>query len=389
MVAWRWQDFATDGDGTIPINGKPAMTPRAARRWSRVHKWSSLICTISSLLLCLTGLPLIFKDELSPDPAIEAVDTTAPRPSFQAMATAAEAERPGEVVPYLFFDREKPIVKVPTAAATTSDPGSFHYKVFDTRTGRALHASQPNEGFLYIVLRLHIDLFAGVKGTLFLGGMGLLLTASIVSGIVLYGPFSRRLAFGEVRKRSQRLRWLDLHNLLGMITAAWFVMVTFTGVINTLAAPIGLAWQANQLGEMQSQSKGTAHSGAFASIDKVLDEVTAAVPGMKITTLAFPGTPFSTPNHFAVFLSGNTPLTSRILKPALVDAYDGHVVAVRDMPWYATTLFMSQPLHFGDYGGLPLKIIWAILDVVTIVILMSGLYLWVVKARQTARQPAA
>ena len=174
-----------------------------------------------------------------------------------------------------------------------------------------------------------------------------------------------------------------------MITAAWFVMVTFTGVINTLAAPIGLAWQANQLGEMQSQSKGTAHSGAFASIDKVLDEVTAAVPGMKITTLAFPGTPFSTPNHFAVFLSGNTPLTSRILKPALVDAYDGHVVAVRDMPWYATTLFMSQPLHFGDYGGLPLKIIWAILDVVTIVILMSGLYLWVVKARQTARQPAA
>jgi len=33
-------------------------------------------------------------------------------------------------------------------------------------------------------------------------------------------------------------------------------------------------------------------------------------------------------------------------------------------------------LHFGDYGGLPLKIIWALLDLVTITVLGSGLYLW-------------
>ena len=46
------------------------------------------------------------------------------------------------------------------------------------------------------------------------------------------------------------------------------------------------------------------------------------------------------------------------------------------MPWYVTALLVSQPLHFGDYGGLPLKILWAALDVVTILVLVSGLYLW-------------
>ena len=46
------------------------------------------------------------------------------------------------------------------------------------------------------------------------------------------------------------------------------------------------------------------------------------------------------------------------------------------MPWYAKVLFLSQPLHFGDYGGLPLKIIWALFDLVTIFVLASGLYLW-------------
>jgi uncharacterized iron-regulated membrane protein len=37
--------------------------------------------------------------------------------------------------------------------------------------------------------------------------------------------------------------------------------------------------------------------------------------------------------------------------------------------------------QLGDYGGLPLKIVWALLDVVTIVVLGSGLYLWWVRRR--------
>lgn len=119
----------------------------------------------------------------------------------------------------------------------------------------------------------------------------------------------------------------------------------------------------------------------MAPVDLVLARVRAAAPDMRVMTLAFPGTPFSTPTHYAAFLTGDTPLTSRILKPAIVDATSGEVVAMRDMPWYATALFVSQPLHFGDYGGMPLKIIWAILDVITIIILVSGLYLWIDKWR--------
>ncbi|MBR0955866.1 PepSY-associated TM helix domain-containing protein [Bradyrhizobium japonicum] len=358
------------------------MTARRLRWWSWVHKWSSLICTIFALLLCLTGLPLIFHEELGPNPAIDKVAAPGIRASVDTMIAEALAERPGEVVPYLFYDREKPIVKIPTAGSMTSAPDTFFYKVFDVRTGKALSADQPNEGFIYVMLRLHADLFAGIKGMLFLGGMGLLLTASIVSGMVLYGPFARRLRFGEIRKRqSNRLRWLDLHNLLGIITLAWFGIVTLTGVINTLAAPIELMWQSNQLLDMAAQNRGQAQGDRKAPVDLVLANVRAAVPGMTVTTLAFPGSPFSTPTHYAAFLTGDTPLTSRILKPAIIDAASGEVVVVRDMPWYATALFVSQPLHFGDYGGLPLKIIWATLDIVTIFILISGLYLWLAKWR--------
>jgi uncharacterized iron-regulated membrane protein len=54
----------------------------------------------------------------------------------------------------------------------------------------------------------------------------------------------------------------------------------------------------------------------------------------------------------------------------------GEFTDTRDLPWHGQTLLLSQPLHFGDYGGLPLKILWAILDIITIIVLGSGLYLW-------------
>src|SRR3546814_11980216 len=62
--------------------------------------------------------------------------------------------------------------------------------------------------------------------SLFLALMGLLFVIAIVSGVVLYGPFMKKLSFGTVRKhRSTRLKWLDLHNLLGAVTLVWATVV--------------------------------------------------------------------------------------------------------------------------------------------------------------------
>ena len=60
-------------------------------------------------------------------------------------------------------------------------------------------------------------------------------------------------------------------------------------------------------------------------------------------------------------------------------AANGHFEGLRQMPWYTKILALSRPLHFGDYGGLPLKLIWAVLDIITIVVIGSGLFLWLKK----------
>lgn len=298
-------------------------------------------------------------------------------PSITSILAEAQSNRPDEQILYLFFDQEDPLLMVSSAASPTALPDDFWYQVFDLRTGNKLNIAQPNEGFMYILLRLHVDMFAGLPGMLFLGFMALLMLVAIVSGIVLYGPFMRKLPFGSLRSdKGNRTYWLDLHNLLGIVTVVWLFVVGLTGAINTLATPIERMWQATELAEMVASQEVEQVANQFASVDLIKRNAEAALVNMNIMTIAMPNTPFASPHHFGVYAVGSTPVTSRLLTPALMNAYSGELDVVRELPIYAKTLFISQPLHFGDYGGLPLKILWALLDILTIGVLVSGLYLW-------------
>jgi uncharacterized iron-regulated membrane protein len=269
----------------------------------------------------------------------------------------------------------------------TSDPENNKVIAVDARTAEVLAEPKFNEGFMYVMFKLHVDLFAGLAGTLFLGLMGLLLVAAIVSGVVVYAPFMRRLDFGTVRRdRTPRIKWLDLHNLLGIVTLMWAFVVGLTGVINTLADPIFKLWQVDQMAEMVAPYQDKPAPAQFGSLQQAVANAQQLEPNMTIGFVAFPGTPFSSKHHYAVFMRGDTPLTARTFKPVLVDAVTAQVTDSRTLPWYATTLLISQPLHFGDYGGLPLKILWALLDVITIIVLGSGLYLWLKKGKREVEQ---
>src|SRR3546814_19643172 len=96
--------------------------------------------------------------------------------------------------------------------------------------------------------------------------MGFLFALSIISGVVLYAPFMRKLDFGTVRRqRSRRLKWLDLHNLLGIVIAVRAVIVALTGVLNTLERPLYETLQAGPLALMTLPSHGLPPPARFGS----------------------------------------------------------------------------------------------------------------------------
>jgi uncharacterized iron-regulated membrane protein len=359
----------------------------AIRRWYLVHRWTSLVCTVFLLMLCLTGLPLIFHDEIDRATG-QAASLAGPASSGQAagllpldaMLAKARAERPRDVPLFMAFSNDGPLTTVTTGPSPDVAAGQMTLHLFDRRTGMAAGArGATGGGVIGFLLELHTDLFLGVKGMLLLAAMGALFVAALVSGTVLYAPFMRKLHFGTLRVgRSRRLQWLDAHNLVGIVALAWMTVVGVTGTVNALVDPITKLWQRSELAAM---THAYAHRPAlpparYGSLDRAMAAARRAAPGMAPQFIAFPGGAFSSRHHYAVFFQGATPLTQYLLTTALVDAETGAVTAVRPMPWYFKALSMSRPLHFGDYGGLPLKLLWAALDLCAIAALGSGLYLW-------------
>lgn len=365
------------------------MRTTTIRRWSFVHTWTSLICTLFLLMLAITGLPLIFHHELEhllgEAPELREMPADIPHLDLQQLVSAAERHRPDEVVQYFGWEADEPngVVAI-TAATAGTEPNSSYTFMLDARTGEAVEMPAANGGLMMFFLRMHVDMFAGLPGKLFLAFMGIMFIVAIISGVVLYAPFMRRLEFAQVRHdRSSRTRWLDLHNLIGVVTLSWALVVGITGVVSACADLLIEAWRAESLATMLEPYQDDPPLTARAPASNLLKIATQAAPGMQPDFIAFPGTRFSSEHHYSVFMNGSSHLTSHLYTPVLIDAQTLEVTAVGGRPWYMDALGLSQPLHFGDYGGRPMQVLWAILDVLTIIVLGSGLYLWWVRRRGT------
>jgi uncharacterized iron-regulated membrane protein len=371
------------------------MTARSVKWWSRVHKWTSLICTLFLLMLCLTGLPLIFHDEIDDlfksEASARDLPADTPQAPLSKLIEAAKARYPQRFVQVLNWDDDRAnVINVFLSTTPEAPPGQRFLKLsFDSRTAELIGEDAQQGGVMHAIRIIHRDMFLGLPGELFLGVMGLLFVLAIVSGVVLYPPFMRRLEFGAVRRTGAlRVKWLDMHNLIGAVILVWVTAVGVTGVINTISLPLFNAWRAQVMPELIAPHLGKPPLAKLADVDDAVATARRALDGNIPASIVLPTEArFATPRHFIVWTKGSTPITSRLFTPALIDAETGKLATARGLPWYLRALQVSRPLHFGDYGGLPLKIIWALLDLATIVVLGSGIYLWLGKRKSAS--PAA
>ena len=216
---------------------------------------------------------------------------------------------------------------------------------------------------------------------------------SLLSGLVVYAPYARRVAFGLVRRgRGARILQVDLHDFIGAVVLGWALVVTATGFLlgfSTLA--IGV-WQATELSELRTRAEGMAPVDARrppVDIDRVFAAARASAdPGWNVVTAIFPGTQFSTPRHYTVLLNGSEGIDKRLFRVAAIDAVTGEVAAAVQLPGYLKAITLSEPLHFGDCGGLPLKLLWTACTWLTLFITANGAWLWWDRRRRRRRVAA-
>ncbi|MCY1511921.1 PepSY-associated TM region [compost metagenome] len=373
----------------LPAPSPPPARAVRSKAWYQVHKWTSLACTLFMLVVCVSGLPLIFHDEivdwLDARPSWPDIAPGAPAPSLDSLVAQTLQRYPAHRIAEVEVVRDPPSVTMALAPGREAPFGTSSIRLqYDARSGLlqqsvASDEEGPGTRFITVMTRLHIDFYAGLPGQLYLGFMALLFAVAVISGAVLYHPYMKKTPFGTVRaRRAPRLKWLDLHNLLGVVTLVWVLMMGVTGAIHELAVPLFRYWLSNDVRAAVAAGGGGQPSGPsqLASVQQAYATAQAAAAGRVVESLRFPDAGLGLPHHYLLWAKGETPLATHLFDGVLVDARTGRLAAVLEMPWYLRVLQFSRPLHYGDTAGLPLKLIWAALDLIAIVILGSGLYLW-------------
>ncbi|MBK6661148.1 MAG: PepSY domain-containing protein [Proteobacteria bacterium] len=131
-------------------------------------------------------------------------------------------------------------------------------------------------------------------------------------------------------RRAPRVKWLDYHNLVGIVTVAWVLVVALTGVVNTLSTPIIERWKSHELQDLIAPHAGQAPPAGRSSLDAAVRAALPSVPTCPAVR-RLPGGAFSTP-RITQCSCAVTPLTTHLYAPVLVDAASSELVGMRTMP---------------------------------------------------------
>ena len=194
-----------------------------------LHAWGGMVFSWLLIPIFITGSIAVFEPEVSHwmRPEINAARISASsRPDALTLAetrlreVGADAKLWRITLPSL---REPGI-----GIAWGSNPRKLHEETLDELTGEPVHV-RPTEGGHFFT-HFHAELLLGKPGRWLVGAIGIFMLAALVSGILIHHRFFSD--FFTLRPRSGKRRsWLDVHNLIGVATLPFMLVITYTGVV--------------------------------------------------------------------------------------------------------------------------------------------------------------
>jgi len=353
------------------------MNAATTRRLLALHRWCGLLVSANLLVLTLSGLILIFHDEI--DDALGVVPHAASGPAQLSLSRALDlalAAKPHAKPVFLFQDQERhPGLLFVGLSEGARRLDSAKPVAIDLRQGRLFEGLDLDGSFTGIVLELHAELFAGPIGRILVGVVALAFLISLISGAIVYGPLMKKFAFGLVRRdKARRTLFADLHKLFGAATLGWTFVVAGSGLLLSVGSFLLQYYSATELAMLGKPYASEPVVDDLSTIDRAVQQAERGQHGRHWSLVALPGSDLASPRHYTVLLQGGAGIEARVLTMALVDAREPTRAEAHQLPLYLRALLLSEPLHFGDYGGLPLKLVWTLFGLATLGLSASGVW---------------
>ncbi len=355
-------------------------SPSLQRKLYRLHSWIGLFVAVHAIVLFVSGAILLFRDEIEQTFAPEQAALSARELTLNDFVAAEKMARdlfPNDRVLSVAADESNAnLIQIRMGIDGAKNFRGARRLAYDSVTGtQAIEVKR--SGFFEWLLELHRDLLMGSKGKLYVAFVGLLYLFTLVSGFVIYGGFMKKKAFSEMRRQSSRALYADLHKYLGVATFAWALLIGITGVFLALNSTLLKIYQATELKTItQSLQRSEVRAADASSFESALAKLSTLKATAAIDFVAFPDTEFAPAGSFLILIKGTGRFDERLSELAILSTDVSGGGEIRSLPGYLKALMLSEPLHFGDYGGLPLKIVWLIMTLMTLLLPLTGLYVW-------------
>jgi uncharacterized iron-regulated membrane protein len=343
---------------------------------SKVHLYLGLVCAIYAIAIGLSGSVLVFEEELTraaypqfskgriPSPLL----TTPDNVLFQV-----RAKFPGWTIYTLTW----PVDGTPFWMSYLLKGNQPRQVFVDPQTGKVAGDRDPSAGWLGLAGRLHSNLLIRRAGRsangIFAGGL-LLLSAT---GVALWWPTK---PFGW------RIR--ELHYGAGIIAALYLILLSITGLY--FVTPQIFIKMAGLASDVPPEPRLSPHprDAPLLTVDGLAAKAQGAIPDRPIYRVEVVNRP---DQPVRVTFREGEPEAFHLVSTVYLDPVTGNVIGIKrlaDRRGADSVLGWLAAVHFGRFGGLPVKILWASLGLTLPLLAITGFLMWWKKmAVSRARKP--
>lgn len=366
-----------------------SISPAFSRAVLDSHSLLGVLFGAVIFLLCVSGTLAVLSDEFTVWETPHGPHVASASPELLArVATNTYAAAKAEGIAHDMFVTA-PTPELPRLTASAFDHGRSRIWNADAEGRLGPRPETPWTSFLQ---DLHFNLNLGIIGRYLVGIVGTLLLASLITGVVAH----RRILKDAFRLRwggSKRLANADLHNRVGVWALPFHLIVSLTGSLLGLSGLIimVLAYVAFQ-GDTEKaiaallgpQAVEDARPAPLADVRPMIAFIGARIPGALVTSLDYDdvGTrgqrvtvSVAAPGHLTRAEAWTFDGAGRFVWKA------GYTDGSVGMRIYG----MITPLHYGTYGGIWLKLIYALLGTGLCTVVASGGNIWLARRREQGR----
>lgn len=268
-----------------------------------------------------------------------------------------------------------------------------------TIRGDRVYSSAYTSTLRNFIRQLHLRLFMGLWGRVFVGVFGVTLVLSCITGLWIYRGWIKNLFRLRWNGSGERTRWSDLHKFVGVWSLVFNLMVGATGAVfglENLTNQIRSKWLQPRVENGGSSQRSVREKSlpaperptadARLTVEALLAKARKAFPDLTVTGITFP-----TNLTAAVIFRGSVPSPLvqqshvRSANVITLDPYTGAVVRKvdgREAKGWDRLYSSFDPLHFGYFGGMTTKVIWFVLGLAPGVLSLSGGWLWWKRTRR-------